>query len=171
MNGTKDRRFKTYNAIEIALRKAKVIKPGAVATLILEAFLEDGGRLTASKAVSRGVCNEGEFSSWRKQLIENGWLIWSESQNDKGQYFPGKKMISYLNKEKIASKELVTKDEVLSKHQAATKDELQELRARMNRIEDVVQELKEAVTPPDSEEKRLARERAAARLDQLTKAN
>jgi hypothetical protein len=41
----------------------------------------------------------------------------------------------------------------------------------MSRIEDVVQELKKAVEPPDTEEKRLARERATARLDQLAKAN
>lgn len=166
-----ERKFSQYIAVSSALRRANVLNYGICATTLLEAFLEDSGRITASKVVSRGLCNEGEFSLWRKQLIEKGWLIWSETQTDKGQYFPGKKLMSYINKEKIFSKEIVTKDEVLSRAEAATKDELQELKARMNRIEDVVHELKDAVTPPDSEEKRLARERAAARLEQLAKAN
>jgi hypothetical protein len=144
---------------------------GALSSLILEAFLEDSGRITASKVVSRKLCNEGEFSVWRKQLIDKGWLVWSEVQTDKGQYFPGKKLMPYVNKEKISSKEIVTKDEVLSRSEAATKVELQDLRARMNRIEEVVQDLQKAVAPPDTEEKRLAREKAAARLEQLTKAN
>jgi hypothetical protein len=167
----KKRAFSVYQAIRKALERSIVGQAGATATLILEAFLEDSGRLTSSKVVSRGLCNEGEFSFWRKQLIDKGWLIWSEAQSDKGQYFPGKKLIPYINKEKINSREIVTKDEVLSKDKAATKDELQDLKARMNRIEEVVQELQEAVLPPDTEEKRLAREKAAARLGQLAKAN
>lgn len=165
------RKFMTWNAAQLALRKQKVPAHGGTATLLLEAFLEDSGRLTASKVVTRGLCNEGEFSSWRKQLVDKGWLIWSETQNDKGQYYPGKKLMRYINKEKIISREVVTKDEVLSKAEAATKEELQELKVRMSRIEEVVQELQQAVIPPDTEEKRLAREKAAARLGQLAKAN
>jgi hypothetical protein len=166
-----DRRFLCWNSVQLVLKRASVPCHGKTATLLLETFIEDSGRLTASKVVSRGLCNEGEFSAWRKQLIEKGWLIWSETQSDKGQYFPGKKLMPYVNKEKISSRELVTKDEVLPKSEAATKEEFQALKARMSRIEDVVQELKKAVEPPDTEEKRLARERATARLDQLAKAN
>jgi hypothetical protein len=134
-DGIKERRFKTYNAMEIALRKIKMRKPGAVATLLLEAFLEDGGRIPASKAVSREICNEGEFSAWRKQLIEKGWLIWSESQSDKGLYFPGKKLMPYVNKEKFLSREIVTKEEVLSKDQAATKRELEAVKKKLDATE------------------------------------
>jgi len=166
-----DRKFRMYKALSEAMRRSGMKSYGALSTLILEAFLEDSGRLTASKVVSRSLCNEGEFSAWRRQLIDKGWLVWSETQTDKGQYFPGKKLLQYINKEKISSKEIVTKDEVLPKSEAATKEEFQALKARMSRIEDVVQELKKAVEPPDTEEKRLARERATARLDQLAKAN
>lgn len=161
----------SYNALMLALRKSEVNSFGSTATFLLEAFLEDSGRISASKVVARGLCNEGEFSNWRKHLVDKGWLIWSETQSDKGQYYPGKKLIKYVNKEKMNSREIVTKDEVLSKEEAATKEELRDIKARMSRIEEVVQELQDAVIPPDTEEKRLARERAAARLGQLAKAN
>ena len=132
---TKNRKFSTYMSLTVALRKAGVEQSGKTATLILEAFLEDGGRITASKVVARGVCKEGCFSSWRKQLIDKGWLIWSETQNDKGQYFPGKKLMSYVNKEKISSKEIITRDEILPRAEAATKVELEAVKSQLDAIE------------------------------------
>ena len=113
--GTKDRKFTVYNALEVALRRGKIEKAGATSTLLLETFLEDGGRLKASKVYSRELCEEAHFMVWRKVLIQKEWLVWSESQADKGQYHPGKKLIPYINKEKSSQKEIVTKDEVPSK--------------------------------------------------------
>jgi hypothetical protein len=121
--------------VQLVLKRAGVASHGKVATLLLETFIEDSGRLTASKVVSRGVCNDGEFSLWRKQMIEKGWLIWSETQADKGQYFPGKKLMSYINKEKMISKEIVTKDEVLSKEDAATRVELEAVKRKLDATE------------------------------------
>ena len=132
---TKSRKFSTYMSLTVALRKAGVEQSGKTATLILEAFLEDGGRITASKVVARDVCKEGCFSSWRKQLIDKGWLTWSETQNDKGQYFPGKKLMSYVNKEKISSKEIITRDEILPRAEAATKVELEAVKSQLDAIE------------------------------------
>jgi hypothetical protein len=164
----KERKFVCYNALEVSIRRSGIFSPGAVTTIILEAFLEDSGRLVASKVVSRGVCKEGEFWAWRKMLIEKGWLIWNENQADKGQYFPGKKLFPYINKEKITRKELVTKDEVLPKAEAATKAELQDLKARMSKIESAVQELQETYIPPENEEKREKRKRIADKLHNLS---
>jgi len=160
-----DRKFSVYKALAEALRRAQVDSSGAVATLLLECFLEDNGRLQASKAIARRVCEEGSFSNWRNDMIKKGWLVWSQSQTDKGQYFAGKKLISYVNKEKISSKEIVTRDE------AASKNEVENLKERMNRIEEVVQELKKAMEPPETDEKKKARERAAERLTLLAKAH
>ncbi len=160
-----DRRFNCWNSVQLVLKRGGVQSHGSTATLLLETFVEDSGRLTASKVVARGLCKEGEFWSWRKSMIEKGWLNWSEQQPDKGQYFPGKKLIPYINKEKLYSKEIATKDEV------ASRAEFQDLKERMNRIEEVVQELKEAVAPPDTDEKRAMRERAARKLETLAKAN
>ena len=133
--GDMDRKFSQYIAVSSALRRAGVSNYGMCSTTLLEAFLEDSGRITASKVVSRKLCNEGEFSVWRKQLIDKGWLIWSEVQTDKGQYFPGKKLMPYINKEKISSKEIVTKDEVLPKAEAATKVELEAVKSQLDAIE------------------------------------
>jgi hypothetical protein len=160
-----ERKFLQYLALSSALRRAKVPNYGACTTLLLECFLEDNGRLQASKAIARRVCEEGSFSNWRNDMIKKGWLVWSQSQTDKGQYFAGKKLISYVNKEKISSKEILTRDE------AASKNEVEDLKERMNRIEEVVQELKKAMEPPETDAKKKARERAAERLTLLAKAH
>ena len=175
MKGTlimsKKRAYVVYQPLRKALERSGVSAGGATATLLFEIFLEDSGRLLASKVSSRGLCAEGEFGKWRKELIDKGWLVWSEKQEDKGFYTPGKKLLRYINKEKLASKELVTRDQVLMKEDAATRDEVQDLKARMNRIEEVVQQLQRAVLPPDSEEKRIARVEAAEKLAFLSKVN
>ncbi len=150
--GDMDRKFSQYIAVSSALRRANVSNYGMCATTLLEAFLEDSGRITASKVVARKLCNEGEFSFWRKQLIDKGWLIWSETQTDKGQYFPGKKLITYVNKEKMHSKEIVTKDEVLPRAEAATKVELEAVKVKLDAIEasmkDVYDKLELGETDP-----------------------
>jgi hypothetical protein len=131
-NASHSRKYGTYNALMLALRKCKVTSFGKVSTFLLESFLENNGRILASQVVARGICEDGKFRDWRKDLLEKGWLIWSESQDDKGQYFAGKRLVPYLNKEKLRSKEIVTKDEVLSKHDAATKAELEEINEKLN---------------------------------------
>jgi hypothetical protein len=130
------RKYSTYNALMLALRKGKVLSFGTTSTLLLETFLENDGRILASQVVARGLCEEGKFRDWRKELIEKGWLLWSESQDDRGQYFAGKRLIHYINKEKITSKEIVTKDEVLSKNEAATKVELEDVREKLAKTDE-----------------------------------
>jgi hypothetical protein len=112
MDRTKNRKFVTWNAAQLALRKMGVPFHGAVATLLLEAFLEDSGRFMASTVYARGLCEEKQFRDWRKNLVDKGWLVWNESQVDKGVYFAGKKLIPYINKEKIAQKEIATRESV-----------------------------------------------------------
>lgn len=188
--GTKERRFKVYNALEVTLRRGKVEKAGAVATLLLECFVEDSGRLQSSKVVARGLCEEGKFTAWRDEMVKNGWLVWSQYQSDKGQYFAGKKLGPYLNKEK-ASEEVITRREILPKETIATKDELNtkadksdleatNLRLEMTQkqlesaqktiqeIADAVRELQEAMTPPDNPHKESIRKKSAQKIASLT---
>jgi hypothetical protein len=141
MNRTRTRKFRTWNAVQLALKKSKLPNHGTTATLLLETFLENDGRLLASKVISLGLCEEGLFREWRKNFLDREWLKWSEAQTDKGQYYPGKKLLPYINKEKLLSKEIVTKDEVLSKHEAATKAELQEVKERLSKVECGVEEI------------------------------
>ena len=138
------RKYCNYNALCLALRKKGFDSWGTLATLLLDTFIENEGRLLSNRVVSLELCPEGLFREWRKDLVEKGWLIWSEAQTDKGQYYPGKKLIIYINKEKIASKEMATKDEVPSKAEfntlkeelGHTKMELTDTKNRVTTIED-----------------------------------
>jgi hypothetical protein len=182
-----ERKFSQYLALSSALRRAKVPNYGACATLLLECFLEDAGRLQASKVIARNVCEDSCFSQWRNEMIKGGWLIWNLNQHDKGQYFSGKKLIPYLNKEKFSSKEIATRDEVVATRDevvatrdevVATRDEVADLRFQLNlhekrlaKIDEAVQELRLAVEPPETEEKRMTRERVAEKLSKLAVAS
>lgn len=164
MDHTKNRKFKTYNALQLALRKESVSNQGSVARILLECFLEDGGRLQASKVVARGICEDGKFSLWRDELVKNNWLVWTVSQADKGQYYAGKKLIAYINKEKIASKEIVTRDDILPKEQIASKIELENTQRELDAVKERLLKLEDAVergiegfldeNPPKTSERR-----------------
>ncbi len=122
------------------------------------------------------MCNEGEFSFWRKNLIENKWLTWSESQNDKGQYFPGKKLIHYINKEKIVQSEIATRDSVEKIKQEidvklstkADRSELMELKERMNKFEEIARRLEITTGDPITIEKIEDQKACAAEMRRLS---
>lgn len=140
-----DRKFTVYKSLAEALRRSKVESSGTVATLLLECFVEDRGRLQASKVISRGICEEGKFSYWRDEMVKNGWLAWNISQMDKGQYSPGKRLITYLNKEKIATKEIVTKDEIVTRDEVPSKEDFEQLKDKVSKIEASMKEIYEAL--------------------------
>lgn len=151
---TKARKFKTYNSLLQALRRGGIENAGIVSTLLLECFIEDGGRIQASKVVSRGVCVEGCFSEWRDSMVKSGWLAWSYAQTDKGMYHAGKKLVPYINKEKLTVKEIVTRDEVISKGEAPSMEEFEVLKNKVARIEASMKEIYETLDlgeldPPD----------------------
>jgi hypothetical protein len=175
MADTAPRKYAIYKTLESSLRRDNIEKPGVVATLLLETFLEDGGQLRASKAIARDLCIEGRFSYWRKQMIEKRWLTWNSSQDHKGKYFSGEKLISYLNREKINSQNIFTeielrplKESINSKADSSEltrmKKELDEkdrsleakthaLEKRTVQLERTVKRLIEVVDPPVTEEK------------------
>lgn len=185
-----DRRFKVYKSLTEALRRAKVESSGTVATLLLECFMEDSGRLQSSKVIARGLCEEGKFTAWRDEMVKNGWLTWSQHQSDKGQYFAGKKLAPYLNKEK-SSEEVITRKDIIPKEHIATKDDLDRkadksdldatnIRLEMTQkqlesaqrtiqeIADAVRELQEAMIPPDNPHKESIRKKSAQKIASLT---
>jgi hypothetical protein len=177
-DGTKSRKYKTYNALQLLLSRSGIEKSGAVATLLLETFVEDGGRLPASKVVARGICEEGKFVSWREGMIRSGWLVWSQTQADKGQYFVGKKLARYVNKAKEETKEFVTRDEVLHKSQAASKaevselrDDVQDLKAQVHEIQTLLVELKRLQAPPPTAAAQMRSAEIVEKLDALMKNN
>ena len=173
------RSFKVYQAVRKALERQKIDKSGATATLILEAFMACDGRLLASTVYARKLCEEKQFREWRKNLIDKGWLLWSESQTDKGIYFPGKKLIPYINKEKIAQKEIATRESV-EKVKAdfdskidtkADRSEVLELKARMAKFEEIAQRLETATGDPITIKKIADQKACAAEMKKLAQSN
>lgn len=176
---TKRRKFLTYMPLTMALRKSGVKAPGKVATLLLEAFVLHDGRIIASHVYSKNICEEKQFREWRRELIEKSWLTWTEVQLDKGLYYPGKKLIPYINKEKAEIKIIATQDSVENLRvdlkrdidTKADKSELQDLKAKMNEIAEAVQNLQKASTPPDDDAKKKMREESTAKLVKLASVN
>lgn len=170
-----DRKFRVYKSLSEALRRANVPQYGAHATFILETFIENDGRMLASSVYSKGLCEENQFKEWRKNLIDKGWLVWCEAQADKGKYSPGKKLMPYINKEKLSSKEIATVDQIYTLDRKidskADRAEVNELRQQVNDLKEWVMELKAASEPPDTDEKRARREKATARLAAIAMRN
>jgi hypothetical protein len=184
--GTKSRKYLNYNRLQQVLARAKFRSSGALATHLLETFIEHDGRMLAAAVYARGLCEENQFREWRKDLIDKGWLIWSESQQDKGVYFPGKKLITYINKEIHSREQVATRSSVErvrsdldakidTKADRAdfekTKAELAETRNTIAKIAEAVRELQEAMLPPDTPEKRRRREKAASAIANHVRAN
>lgn len=173
------RAYSVYQSTRKALERQSVHRAGMTASLLLEVFLEENGRLSSSKVVGRGLCEEGKFSKWRRDLIEKEWLIWSETQSDKGLYYPGKKLMHYLNKERFLTKVIATQDSVDNLRMdlkrdidtKADKSELQDLKAKMNEIAEAVQNLQKASVPPDNDTKKKIREESTAKLVKLASVN
>jgi len=184
----------------MALHRHKMQDSGAHATLLLECFIENEGRLLASTVYARKLCEIKQFREWRKILIDKEWLIWNESQLDKGIYYPGKKLVPYINKENMARKEIATRESVenlkkeldaridakasknefeMTKNKLAltsnkleeTSNRLEETNRTVMKIAKAVRDLQEAMIPPDSVAKMLRRERAAKRIADLARAN
>lgn len=127
------RAFTGYKTVESALRRDGFSRPGALATVLLQMFLEREGEIRSTNFVSRTICDEGEFSILRRKLIEKRWIIWNESQTYKARCFPGKRIIPFLNREKIASEELVTKKDIIPKN--VLEEELRNTKAKLSDVE------------------------------------
>jgi|GEM_PF-3335533 len=178
-DGTKTRKFSTYNSLQLVFSRAKFQLSGVLATLLLEMFIEHDGRMLASTVYARGLCEEKKFREWRKNLIDKGWLIWSESQEDRGVYYPGKKLLPYINKEKISQKEIATRESIEklrtdldAKIDAkADRSEVQDLKARMAKFEEIARRLEAATGDPITTEKIAAQKACAAEMKKIALAN
>jgi hypothetical protein len=198
-DGTRSRKFKTYNSLQLVFARSKFQSSGALATLLLETFIEHDGRLVASTVYARGLCDEKQFRDWRKNLIDKQWIIWCETQTDKGVYFPGKKLMPYINKEKIAQKEIATREsvekvrsdldskiekkadsselletkqklDITSKELQETKSKLEDTNRVVAKIAKAVRKLQQAKEPPITDEKIAMQEQAAHELEEHTRA-
>ena len=151
-----NRRYKVYNALNMSLRRAKIPKAGKVATLLLETFLEKNGYLRSDMVVEKGLCKKGEFTVWRDSLQKKGFLFFQYSGPGTA-HRPGPKLNEHLNKEKLASCEIVVKSDL---NQYPTKSEVEEKFATKQELEDLrkaLEKMIEEFDPPYTEEKLEAR--------------
>jgi hypothetical protein len=184
----KQRKFINYESLRMALTRSDIQDPGTTAHLLLELFLESGGKLYAQNVVNRCLCKGGKFKEWRDEMVKKGWLEFryddARKNNNFSQHYPGKKLLNYINKEKILTKELVTSDQIIPKEDIATKadldrkadkSELEETRRqleathrKMQEIAAAVRELQEAMLPPDSPQKESVRKKSAQKIASLS---
>ena len=150
------RKFKVYNSLRMALGRSKVSKPGYVATLLLEVFLEQNGFLKADMAVERGICKKGEFSLWRDELQKKGFIFF-QYEGPGTSHRPGPKLNEYLNKEKLANREIVVREDL---EVFAKKQEIEEkfvTREEFEKFKKALEKMIEDFDPPFTEEKLQAR--------------
>jgi hypothetical protein len=153
---SKKRKFKSYNALSEALKRAKFVNYGGLTTILLECFLNNQGDLKASLVEARNLCEAGKFKIWRDELISKGWLNYTIG--DYSRHSPGAKLLKYINKEKSISSELASIPDVhylvsKAKEEMATKEELTQVKERVTHLEKVVTQMIEEFDPPATKDK------------------
>ena len=109
-----NQRFTEWDKLRKALARSDVRESGKVATVLLEVFLERGGKLKVTMCREKGFCLEsGEFSDWRYFLRDKSWLSYDSDREGKiARYYPGIKLAPYINREKQSRFEIATKNEL-----------------------------------------------------------
>ena len=167
------------NAMRIKLRRIGLPHPASLSTLILEAFIENAGLLPAREYYgSEHEVKGKKYQQWIEELRELGIIepYKADDLERKGddwiRFKPGKVIRLYINKEKSHQEEMASmrdlRDvEARMEAKKADRDEVQDLKARMNEIAEAVQKLQAASLPPDNDEKKEIREETMNRLGQL----
>lgn len=156
--------------------------PAVLARLLLEAFVFEDKDISADWFVHEKACAKGSFSKLRDRLVQDGWIYFLE---DTKRYFPGLRLKPYIDAVKatkavtfIDLERKADKDEIrnLEAKLEAKKvdrsefskvaDDVQDLKAQMNEIRELLSELKRLQAPPPSIE---AQQRSAALTERLEK--
>ena len=153
-------KYSQWDNLRRALVRAKINGAGKVATVLLDTFLEVNGRLRAAEVYKKGLCSEGKFYEWRKTLCDKGWLVFDLTNNGKvARYYPGKKLVKYVNKEKELNYELAsTRDlyeaERLAEARYVSKEKHERLEERVKSLEAAMDRVINILDPNTNEAKR-----------------
>lgn len=114
---TPDNRRKMYRAIAKEMSRVRktdtlppIAKPGKVAGLLIEAFLDHGGDIKAATVENKGLCEKNGFTKWREPLIAKGWLRYDHGSYSR--HLPGTLLLKHLNKYNSENSFLATKEDV-----------------------------------------------------------
>jgi hypothetical protein len=132
------RKYSTYSSLLTALRRAGIEKPGVVATLFLQVFLEDNGKLYKETCVERGLCADGKFKVWRDSMVKKGWLLYDYNERTYEVHGAGPKLVPWLNKEIAKTKQIATVSDLATKADIKAleaKADLSALETKADRVE------------------------------------
>jgi thymidylate synthase len=157
------RKYRCYKLLSQALDRDGVKYPGKVATLLLDTFINGNRKIYRQDLETREILTKTEsFLTWRTEITQRHWLIF-EQQEKHSIYSPGPKLLKFLNKEKLGSKEVATIDdllkvnnenkEILQTKTVATVDQLEELRAELEKYKHGLRVAIERWNPPHDEDK------------------
>jgi hypothetical protein len=153
-----------YKPLRDAFYNAKYASSGVLARLLLEAFLFEDGDINADWFVRERVCSKGAFSKLRERLVHDGWLHF---RADTKRYFPGvrlkphldavkeAKAVTFADIERKADKsEIAELDDKKADKSALARvaDDVQDLKAQIRQIYELIAELKRLQAPPPSAE-------------------
>jgi len=153
--------YTQWDNLRKALKNSKVGPNGKIATILMDCFIKLDGKLRVPLFRDKGLCQKsGEFYEMRKKLKDKGWLEFDTDANGKLiRYYPGKKLIKYINREKASQFELATKDEIgalaanVELKDLALKGEIEKLNDRMSRAEKAIFALINKYDPPGTIDK------------------
>jgi hypothetical protein len=154
-----NKKYVEWDRLRCALVRNKIESPGKVATILLEAFVGQNGKLRVSMCREKGLClNGGEFYEWRRMLKEKDWLAYDTDDEGKLiRYFPGRRLVPYVNREKAKFEIATTHDllalEVKANEKFVSKEEYQQLEKRIKQAEKAISNLIETLDPPSGPEK------------------
>lgn len=167
-----------------SLAKGGYKSPGILARVLFEAFLFENANISAEWLTREKVCAKGEFTNLRARLVADGWLQFRE---DSKRYFPGLRLKPYLESlrasraatlEDLENLDLKKADrsevqalEIKKVDRTELEKRLEDTNKRIHEIAIAVKELQEAMLPPDTEEKKMKRERSASKIAKLSQAH
>lgn len=80
-----------------------------VITFLFDTFLSNRGKISASAVYKKNLCEPNRFKEWRLMLVAKNWLIFEVSKCGKySKYYPGAKLLKYINDEKQQQCELAS---------------------------------------------------------------
>jgi hypothetical protein len=160
-------------------KKQKVVEyssPAVLARVLLEAFLFEDSDINADWFVREKACTKGGFTKLRDRLVKDRWLHF---RDDTKRYFPGSRLkphldavkkvkaVTFADLERKADKEelaLLDARKVDRVEFAEVADDVQDLKAQMNEIREILAELKRLQAPPPSAQ---AQQRSAELTEKL----
>lgn len=173
------KQYQSYMAMKCKLQRNSkthscLTHYAALTTALLDTFLRNNGYLSSKDYYgSKFEVTGKSYSDWIQELKDARVLVQYKSEGNKGADFirfsAGPLIVDYINSEKVKTREIALADDVPSKADfEALKADSAELKARMCKVEEAVQELKLASEPPDTEDKKVRRKVATEKLTKLT---